>query len=90
MLLFSLIVGLLSADGKINPNLSECIIFLFSIDLNKKVYLTENGDQNKRIILNNIAFLMTEEQLFAHDHGTYIYIFDLKRVPQAGIDAYEF
>jgi len=51
------------------------------MDMKRKVYLSENGDQNKRIILNNIAFLMTEEQLFKHDRGTYIYIFDLKRVP---------
>ncbi|KAL4481014.1 hypothetical protein ABPG72_014482 [Tetrahymena utriculariae] len=83
-------VGLISSSGKINPNLQECIIFLFSIDMKKKVYLTESGDQNKRIILNNIAHLMNEEQLFKHDKGNYIYIFDLKRIPLIGREGYEF
>lgn len=51
------------------------------MDMKRKIYLTENGDQNKRVILNNIAHLMNEEQLFKHDKGNYVYIFDLKRIP---------
>ncbi|EGR27009.1 kelch motif family protein, putative [Ichthyophthirius multifiliis] len=83
-------VGLISSNIKINPNLQELIIFVYSYDVKKKQYLTENGDQNKRTILNNIAFLMNEEQLIKHDRGNYIYIFDLKRIPSKNGYNYEF
>ncbi len=50
-----------SSVDKHNPNLQDFLVYIFCYDKKRKIYLTENGENIKNMILHNISPYITED-----------------------------